>query len=102
MPFGGLGMTREQKAQAIAVLSARFSEAGRDPATLDVCDALGSVDGSLERSLDQVPALIDAGVTVFRVHLRRFSSTPEDVLPTLERIARLWEPYRTAASRVHD
>jgi alkanesulfonate monooxygenase SsuD/methylene tetrahydromethanopterin reductase-like flavin-dependent oxidoreductase (luciferase family) len=96
MPYGGLGMSVQEKADAIATLRDRFASAGRDVATLDVCDSVGSVDGSLERTMEQVPALLDIGVTVIRVHLRRFASSPEDVLPTLDRLVRLFEPYRAA------
>ena len=94
MPFGGHRMTVAEKAEAIAMLRRRYVEAGRDPASLEVCDALGSVDGSLERSLEQLPALAEAGVTVIRVHLRRFSPGPDAALSTLEEVVRRFEPYR--------
>ena len=96
MPYGGLHMSVQQKAEAIATLRQRFAAAGRDPASLEVCDGLGAVDGSLARSLEQVPALAAAGVTVIRVHLRRFARSPEEVLPTLDEVVRRFEPYRTA------
>jgi len=94
MPYGGHRMSVADKAHAIGVLRSQFVEAGRDPATLDVCDALASVNGSLARSMDQIPALADAGVTVVRVHLRRFSSGPDDVLRTLEEVVKRFEPLR--------
>jgi probable F420-dependent oxidoreductase len=96
MPYGGLGMTLQQKADAIATLRDRFASAGRDPYTLDVCDGLGAVDASLEKSMATIPALVDIGVTVIRVHLRRFATSPDDVLPTLERVVKLFEPFRNA------
>jgi alkanesulfonate monooxygenase SsuD/methylene tetrahydromethanopterin reductase-like flavin-dependent oxidoreductase (luciferase family) len=95
MPYGGLGLSVQQKADAIAVLRQRFAEAGRDPSSLDVCDGLRPIDGSLARSMEQIPALLEAGVTVIRVHLRRFSPSPEAVLPTLEEAIRRFEPFRT-------
>jgi alkanesulfonate monooxygenase SsuD/methylene tetrahydromethanopterin reductase-like flavin-dependent oxidoreductase (luciferase family) len=94
MPYGGLRMTLAQKADATAVLRERYAAAGRDPSTLDVCDGLREVDASLERSLEEIPAMARAGVTVVRVHLRRFAPTPADVVPLVERIVRLFEPYR--------
>lgn len=94
MPFGGHNMSVGDKAAAIATLRSRFKEAGRDPATLEVCDALRSIDGSLERSFEQLPSLAEAGISVVRVHLRRFSPGPDEVLPTLEGVAKLFEPYR--------
>jgi probable F420-dependent oxidoreductase len=97
MPYGGLRMTVSQKADAIARLRAAYSEAGRDPSTLEVCDALGSVDAPLERTLEQIPALVAAGVTVVRVHLRRFAPDPDSVLPTLEATVRHFEQYRALA-----
>jgi hypothetical protein len=87
-------MTLEQKADAIRTLRERFVEAGRDPHTLDVCDGLRDFDGSIERSLEQVPALAEAGINVFRVHLRRFARSPDEVLQVLEEIVRRFEPCR--------
>src|SRR3977135_4717454 len=52
MPYGGLRMTLQQKADAIATLREAFVAAGRDPATLDICDGLREVDGSVARSLE--------------------------------------------------
>ena len=95
MPYGGHPMTVPEKAAAISVLRDRFVSAGRDPASLDVCDALAVVDGSIQRSFEQLPALAAAGVTVIRVHLRRYAQSPEDVLPVLEEVVRQFEPYCT-------
>jgi probable F420-dependent oxidoreductase len=98
MPYGGLGMTLDQKATAIRTLRERFVSAGRDPDALQVCDPIPE-DGSLERSMEQIPALADAGVTVVRVHLRRFAASADDVLATVERAARRFEPYRDLGRR---
>jgi probable F420-dependent oxidoreductase len=94
MPYGGLRMSLDDKASAIAVLRQRYIEAGRDPATLDVCDGIREMDGSLERTFEQLPAMAGAGITVVRVHLRRFAQTPDEVLPLVEKACRLFEPYR--------
>lgn len=94
MPYGGLGMTLAQKASAASRLREAFLEAGRDPATLDICDGLASVDGSIARSMEAIPAMAQAGVTVVRVHLRRFLAGPDHVLTTLEEAVKLFEPYR--------
>ncbi|GAC1316425.1 MAG: LLM class F420-dependent oxidoreductase [Chloroflexota bacterium] len=95
MPFGGLRMTVDQKAAAIATLRQRYAAAGRDPETLAVCDGIRDIDGSLERSMDVIPDLAAIGVTVIRVHLRRFAASPDDVLPLVEKVARLFEQYRS-------
>jgi len=95
MPYGGLRMTVPEKATAIAELRARFVAAGRDPASLEVCDALGSVGGSVERTLEQVPALAEVGVSIVRAHLRHLSSGPDTVIATLEEIVRRFEPMRS-------
>jgi probable F420-dependent oxidoreductase len=94
MPYGGLRMPLEQKADAIATLRERFVAAGRDPATLDICDGLREVDGSIARSLEQVPAMADAGINVFRVNLRRFASSPDDVLALIDEVTRCFDEYR--------
>jgi probable F420-dependent oxidoreductase len=94
MPYGGLRMTVAEKAEAIGVLRSRAAAAGRDPSELEVCDGLASVDGSLARSMEQIPDLVDAGITVVRVHLRRFAAGPDDVLRTLEELVQRFEPLR--------
>jgi probable F420-dependent oxidoreductase len=94
MPFGGHRMSVADKASAIAELRSRFVAAGREPSSLEVCDALSSVDGSLERSMEQIPALAEAGVTIVRVHLRRFSPGPDEILRTLDEVVRRFEPLR--------
>ena len=94
MPFGGLNMSVQQKADAVAMLRQGFVDAGRDPATLDICDGLRMVDGSLERSLEQIPALATAGINVFRVNLRRYSTGPDDVLSVINEASRRFEEFR--------
>ena len=95
MPYGGLRMTLPEKAAAIARLRAAFVAAGRDVAALDVCDGIREIDGDLERSMAEIPAMAEAGINVFRVHLRRFSRSPEEVLPLVERVARRFAEYRS-------
>jgi probable F420-dependent oxidoreductase len=94
MPYPGLRMTLQQKADAVATLRERFVAAGRDPATLDVCDALAEVDGSIARSMDALQAMAEAGISVVRVHLRRFSRSPDEVLTALDEVVRRFEEYR--------
>jgi probable F420-dependent oxidoreductase len=94
MPYGGLGMSLEQKADAIATLREAFVTAGRDPATLDICDGLRSIDGSVARSLEVVPAMAAAGINVIRVHLRRLAQSPDDVLTVVAEVARRFEEFR--------
>lgn len=94
MPFGGLNMTVDEKAHAVATLRQSFVESGRDPATLDICDGLRTIDGSLGRTMDQIPALAEAGVNVIRIHLRRFSSGPDEILSLVDEVARRFEEFR--------
>lgn len=94
MPYGGLGMSLPQKAAAVSRLREAFAAAGRDPATLDICDGLAEIDGSVARSMEAIPAMAEAGVTVVRVHLRRFARSPDGVLSTLEEVVKRFEPYR--------
>jgi probable F420-dependent oxidoreductase len=97
MPFGGHRYTLEEKMSFIATLRSRFEAAGRDPATLEVCDALRPMD-SIGATMDQIPALAEVGVTVVRVHLRRVTSGPDEVLPALEEVVRRFEPMRALRS----
>jgi alkanesulfonate monooxygenase SsuD/methylene tetrahydromethanopterin reductase-like flavin-dependent oxidoreductase (luciferase family) len=93
MPYGGLRMTIEQKAAAVATLRQSFVDAGRDPATLDICDGLRPIEDSLARSMDQIPALAEAGINVIRVHLRRFARSPDEVLPLIAEATRRFEAF---------
>jgi len=96
MPFGGHRMTVDEKAEAIATLRSRYLAAGRDPASLEVCDPLPRLD-SLEASMEQIPPLAEAGVTMFRVHLGRFAETPDRIMPTLAEIVRRFQAFRSLA-----
>jgi probable F420-dependent oxidoreductase len=98
MPFGGLRMSLEQKKDAVQMLRERYRQAGRDPASLNVCDEIAAIDGDIERSLAQVPAMAEAGSNVIRCNIRRYIKGPDDVLPVLERVVRVWEPYRHLSS----
>ena len=44
--------------------------------------------------MDQIPALAEAGINVIRVHLRRFSSGPDEILPLIEEVTRRFEEFR--------
>ena len=52
----------------------------------------------MERTLEQVPALAEAGVTIARVHLRHLSSSPDAVIATLEEVVKRFEPLRALGS----
>jgi probable F420-dependent oxidoreductase len=84
MPYAVYGMTLQQKADAIRELRQRFSEAGRDPDSLEVADVLPPIEGSISRSLEQLPALLDAGITTVRVPLRRLVTAPDQVPEVLQ------------------
>jgi probable F420-dependent oxidoreductase len=84
MPFGAYGMTLEQKAAAIRQLRERFSAAGRDPDSLEISDSLPPVEGSITRSLEQLPAMLEAGMTTVRIPLRRLVTSPDQVPGVLE------------------
>src|SRR5438105_766097 len=60
----------------------------------DECDALPDIDGSLPRSMDQIPALAEAGINIFRIHLRRFSTSPDAVLPLVDEVTHCFEQFR--------
>jgi probable F420-dependent oxidoreductase len=95
MPYGGLHMSLSEKADAVRRLRDAFVQAGRDPATLDICDGLAAIDNSIARTMDQIPAHAEAGINIIRVHLRRLAKDPNNVLPVLDEVVRRFEPYRT-------
>jgi probable F420-dependent oxidoreductase len=94
MPYLAYGMTLAGKAAAIRELRERYAAEGRDPDTLEVADTLLTVEGSVARTMEQVPALAAAGVTVVRVALRRFVREPGEVPAALEEIANRFSGYR--------
>jgi probable F420-dependent oxidoreductase len=97
MPYSVYGMTLQQKTEAITQLRQRFAEAGRDPDSLEIGDVLPPIQGSITRSLEQLPAILDAGVTTVRVPLRRLVTSPDQVPAVLhEAVSRFRE---AAASR---
>jgi len=94
MPYGAYGMTLAEKADAIRALRERFAAEGRDAASLEVADTLVPVEGSVARSLEQVPAAAAAGIDVVRVPLRRFVADPRQVPDVIEELVRRFEEYR--------
>ena len=94
MPFAAYGMTLRQKAAAIREIGDRYVAAARDPATLEICDVLPAVDGSVARSLELVPAMAAAGIDIVRVPLRRFVRETGEVPNVLEHIANHFAEYR--------
>jgi probable F420-dependent oxidoreductase len=94
IPYGVYRMTIEEKAAAIARLRQRCADTGRDPATVEIADTITPVEGSVARSLEQVPAMTAAGIDVIRVPLRRFVSEPDEIPGLLEELARRFEQHR--------
>jgi alkanesulfonate monooxygenase SsuD/methylene tetrahydromethanopterin reductase-like flavin-dependent oxidoreductase (luciferase family) len=95
---GVLGLDLAQKVDAIAELKEAFVNAGRDAATLELCDEVRAVDGDIAKSMEEIPALARAGITTVRMHLRRFLTQPDEALPKLEEIVRRFEQYREVKS----
>jgi len=94
MPYAVYGMTLEQRADAIRILRERFAAEGRDPDTLEVADGVVPVEGSVARSMEQVPALAAAGITTVRVPLRRFVRDANRVPDVIEEIVRRFAEHR--------
>jgi probable F420-dependent oxidoreductase len=82
-------------AEGIAQMREALRSAGRDPSLLDVKKSVPLVDGDLERSLAQaVPDLAEAGVTIVQVSVGSLVRSPDEVPPLLERLGTLFEEYR--------
>lgn len=95
MPFAAYRMTLDERAAAIRELRERCVAAGRDPAELEVADGPAPVEGSVARSLEQVPALAAAGIGIVRLPLRRFVREPAQVPGVIEEIVSRFAEYRT-------
>lgn len=78
----------------VARMRAAFTAAGRDPATLGVRAHLRPVRSEqgvdLERSLEALPALREAGVTTVACALGAFVREPDAVRPFLGQLGRAW------------
>ncbi len=94
MPYGAYGMTVDQKASAVAELRARCAALGQDSDRLDIADTPPTLEGSIPRTLQQVPALASAGVTIIRLPLRRFVGEPDQVPGTITEIVNRFAEYR--------
>jgi hypothetical protein len=86
--------------QGVSVLREVLEGAGRDPGELQVVGTLPSVtraDGALDiaATMAAVPALVDAGITDFRAHVR----TPEDPGEALEFLSGLVAAFRETVGR---
>jgi probable F420-dependent oxidoreductase len=72
---------------------AQIRDAVRSKA-FDVKKALPIKDGDLERSLEAVPELADAGVTMIQVSVGALVSSPDEVPALLDRLASRFDEYR--------
>lgn len=87
-------LTGEELAAGVERIRDALAGAGRDPAALDVKSWLVVRDGDLRRSLDAVPGLAAAGVTVVQVSIGSLVISPDEVPPLLERLAGWFADYR--------
>lgn len=87
---------------ALKQMQTRLGDAGGNPDTLQVTGNLASVraaDGSLDidRTLEQVPELVAAGITDFRVHV----STPADT-DALGYLRHFVDTFHAVTGRTHE
>jgi alkanesulfonate monooxygenase SsuD/methylene tetrahydromethanopterin reductase-like flavin-dependent oxidoreductase (luciferase family) len=76
----------------VKTIRAAFERAGRDPASLRVRAHVpmhygADGRGDLERSIAEIPALREAGVTVFEFEHHPYIRSPEDLAPFYRRLA---------------
>jgi probable F420-dependent oxidoreductase len=91
------GPAAEDLARSIPQVHEALSVAGRDTAGFQVAGRLPVVkdaDGQLDlaATMDRVPALVEAGVTDFRAHLR----LPHDQQAATDRLAEVVQAFRAA------
>ena len=71
-----------------------YEAAGREPQRLEISFSLPIVADDLDRSLEGVPALREAGVTTLQVTVGRFVAGPHQAPAFCERLAAAFDPYR--------
>jgi alkanesulfonate monooxygenase SsuD/methylene tetrahydromethanopterin reductase-like flavin-dependent oxidoreductase (luciferase family) len=88
-----IGLSPKAMRAGVRLLHDAFSEAGRDPAQLEVRAAApiarteaGHPD--LDATVDRLPEFGETGVTVASFALAAFARTPEQIRPFLERLGR--------------
>jgi probable F420-dependent oxidoreductase len=94
------GDSAKELAPAIAKMREGVSAAGRDPSDIQIVGNLPPVRGTdgkvdIDRSLDGVPALVDAGVTDVRAGF----SVPDDASAAQEYLADVVQKFRAIVGR---
>jgi probable F420-dependent oxidoreductase len=94
------GPSAEDLEQSIPRVHEALSAAGRDTAVFQVAGRLPVVKGAdghldLARTMEGVPALVEAGVTDFRVHLR----LPRDQQGATDRLTEVVKAFRAVCER---
>jgi probable F420-dependent oxidoreductase len=94
------GHSAKELNAAIGQMREGLSAAGRDPSDLQIVGNLSSVRGSdgkvdIDRTLDAVPALVEAGVTDVRAGL----SIPDDASAAQDYLSDVVQKFRTIVGR---
>lgn len=98
--FSGLGETADTIRSRVAQVKEALAEAGRDPDALEVSSGSLTPSPDLERTLETVPALFDAGVTMLQVGIQRYVRTPDEATEFVHRLAQAFAPLRGAEPTV--
>ena len=87
IPFQGYGESLEEIGTKVQRLRAALTEAGRDPAGLDVAYWMRTRGRSLTEVLEDIPRMAAAGVTVGEFLFAPFVDEPREVPTFLEHLA---------------
>jgi alkanesulfonate monooxygenase SsuD/methylene tetrahydromethanopterin reductase-like flavin-dependent oxidoreductase (luciferase family) len=96
LPWLGLDTPLAPLAADIQVLKDAVQAAGRDPTRLDVAVRFRTMGRSLEQAFEEdVPIMLRAGITQAHVPLLSLVPTLDEAPRAIERIARIFESYRS-------
>jgi probable F420-dependent oxidoreductase len=99
LPFIGLDTPLEPLGADIQVLRDAMAAVGRDPSRLEVGVRFRTMGRSLEKAFEEdVPIMQRVGITQAHVPILSLVESLDDAPAAIERIARIFEPYRVAVA----
>jgi probable F420-dependent oxidoreductase len=97
LPWLGMDTPLEPLAADIQSLRQATREAGRDPDRLDVAVRFRTMGRPLEQAIEEdLPLMHSIGITEAYVPLLSLVPSLDDAPPLIQRLARLFDPYRAA------
>ncbi len=92
--FFGLGETLDSIRAKTSQLREAMAEAGRNPDELEISAGSLTASANLDRTLETVPALFEAGVNVLQIGIQRYVKSADEALEFVHLLAEKFQPLR--------